>query len=105
MAIENLSLDIIEVITLNDGSSYYELANTELNTYAEYAAENGMIKEVKILKILIPHSTRVTAVENYYMGNVDMPTWEMTEWVPWPKPQEINDQIMLVLEDNGIYTD
>lgn len=102
MSMEELRLDVIEVITLNDNTEYYELANTDLNTFAEYAAENGMIKEVRILKINIPHSTRVERVESYYMGMFDMPTFEMKEWKVWDKTPEIKELIEQVVLDNKV---
>lgn len=102
MAIENLHLDIIEEITLNDDTKYYELANVDLNTYAEYAAEHNLIKEVRILKINIPHSSRVERVERYVAAQYDMPTFNMKEWIVWQKPPEIEEELRLALEDNNV---
>ena len=99
---EELHLDIIEQITLNDGSKYYELANIDLNTFAEYAAENSMIQEVRILKIKIPHSTRVTQIENFYKSRYEMPTFQMKEWQVWEKTPEIVELIQQVLVDNNV---
>ena len=41
-------LDLIEQITRNDGTSYYEIGNMVQNGRAELAAERGFIKEVRI---------------------------------------------------------
>ncbi|MDR2660669.1 MAG: hypothetical protein LBC17_01290 [Lactobacillaceae bacterium] len=102
MAIDKLTLDIIEEITLLDGTKYYELANADLNAYAEYAAEQKLIEQVRILKINIPHSTRVEAIEKYIMLNYDMPTFHMTKWIVWEKPTQIQEELKLVLSDNKI---
>jgi hypothetical protein len=47
---ENQTLDMIEQITRNDGTKYYEMANIVMNGRAEKATELGLIKEVRILK-------------------------------------------------------
>ena len=49
-------LTLIEEITRNDGSSYYEIGNMVHNGRAELAAERGYIKEVRILQLNIQHS-------------------------------------------------
>ena len=49
MANNYMTLDMIEQITRNDGSQYYELGNVELNGRAELAANRGLIKEVRII--------------------------------------------------------
>ena len=46
--------DLIEEITRNDGSQYYEISNIDQNGFAELAANNGLIKSVRILVINIP---------------------------------------------------
>ena len=50
---------LIEEITRNDGTKYYEIGNMVHNGRAELAAERGYIKEVRILKLNIPHSQNV----------------------------------------------
>lgn len=44
-------LTLIEEITRNDGSKYYEIGNMVQNGRAELAAERGYIKEVLIFRI------------------------------------------------------
>ena len=61
----NETFDLIEQITRNDGSVYFELGNISQNGRAEYAAEHGYIKEVRILKMNIPKSTNVEKVTAY----------------------------------------
>ena len=41
-------LDLIEEITRNDGSRYYEISNIDQNGIAELAADHGAIKSVRI---------------------------------------------------------
>ena len=53
----NETLTLIEEITRNDGSKYYEISNMVQNGRAELAAIRGMIKEVRIIQLNIPHST------------------------------------------------
>ena len=49
MAEKYQTLDLIELITRNDGTQYYEIANMFMNGRAELAAVRGFIKEVRIL--------------------------------------------------------
>mgnify|MGYP001101812303 FL=1 len=58
------TFNLIEEITRLDGSIYYELGNIPHNGRAEYAAEHGYIKSVRILKINIPRSSYVEQLEN-----------------------------------------
>ena len=48
-------LDLIEEITRNDGSRYYEISNIDQNGIAELAADHGAIKSVRILQLNIPN--------------------------------------------------
>ena len=45
---EYQNFNLIEQITRNDGSKYFELGNIFLNGRAELAAERGFIQEVRI---------------------------------------------------------
>ncbi|MCB8642717.1 hypothetical protein LJE08_14260, partial [Holdemanella sp. DFI.5.55] len=56
---------LIEEITRNDGTKYYEIGNMVHNGRAELAAERGYIKEVRILKLNIPHSQNVINYEHF----------------------------------------
>ena len=47
----NETLTLIEEITRNDGSKYYEISNMVQNGRAELAAIRGMIKEVRIIQL------------------------------------------------------
>ncbi len=38
-------LDLIEEVTRNDGSRYYEISNIDQNGIAELAADHGLIKK------------------------------------------------------------
>lgn len=100
---EKLTLDIIEQITRNDGTKYYEMANVLMNGRAEKAAELGFIQEVRILKLNIPHSSAVIIYENYVNENYTIPPMEMEKWVEWEKPQgKILDAFNDILKANKI---
>lgn len=100
---ERQDLDLIEELTLNDDTKYYEIGNIFLNGRAELAAEKKLIKEVRILKINIPHSTAVNFYENYINENYTMPTVEMTEWVKFDHSNEdVKQALESILKANDI---
>ena len=100
---EKQTLDIIEQITRNDGTKYYELANIVMNGRAEKAAELGMIKEVRILKLNIPHSSAVTVYEDYVNANYTVPPMNLKEWVEYKKPEgKVRDAFNEILKANRI---
>ncbi|MFC6175206.1 hypothetical protein ACFQAV_00030 [Companilactobacillus huachuanensis] len=100
---EKQTLDIIEQITRNDGTKYYELANIVMNGRAEKAAELGMIKEVRILKLNIPHSSAVTVYEDYVNANYTVPPMNLKEWVEYEKPAgKVRDAFNEILKANRI---
>lgn len=103
MSTERQELNLIEQITLNDGTKYYELANIFLNGRAELAAEKNLLKEVRILKLNIPHSTAVIRYENYINDNYEMPDLNMTEWTVFDHSDpEIKQAILDTLKANNI---
>ena len=75
MAADYQTLDIIEEITRNDGSTYKEIGNLLHNGQAEYAAEQGMIQSVRILKINIPHSGNVENTKSTLMNILKYLRW------------------------------
>ncbi len=100
---EKQTLDMIEQITRNDGTKYYELANIVMNGRAEKAAELGFIKEVRILKLNIPHSSAVGIYEDYVNENYTVPPMNLTEWVEYQKPEgKIQDAFNDILKANRI---
>lgn len=100
---EQQSLNLIEQITRNDGTKYYEIANVVMNGRAEKAAELGLIKEVRILKLNIPHSSAVGIYEDYVNKNYSIPPMEMKEWVEYKKPEgRIRDAFEEILKANKI---
>lgn len=100
---ERQTLDIIEQITRNDGTKYYELANVLMNGRAEKAAELGMIKEVRILKLNIPHSSAVSVYEDYVNENYTVPPMNLDKWVEYKKPEgKIRDAFNDILKANKI---
>ena len=56
----NETLNLIEEITRNDGSKYYEVSDIAQNGRAELAAIRGFIKSVRILpwRRIIPKAAR-----------------------------------------------
>lgn len=96
------TLDLIEEITRCDDSKYYEIGNLTHNGRAETAAEKGFIKEVKIIKLNIPHSKHVEMYEAFINKNHQMPTWEMTSWDEWEKSEEMLAEIKNILADNKV---
>ena len=58
-------LDLIEEITRNDGSRYYEISNIDQNGIAELAADHGAIKSVRILQHNIPRTKALIEYEKY----------------------------------------
>jgi len=77
--------DIIEEITRLDGTTYYELANIFMNGRGELAANRGLIKQVRILQLNIPHSNAVQTYERYINETYTMPTVDFDHWEEWQK--------------------
>lgn len=103
MAEKYQTLDLIELITRNDGTQYYEIANMFMNGRAELAAVRGFIKEVRILQLNIPHSNAVQDYEKYINSHYTMPAEDFTEWVEWEKPEgKIADDVKEILRANHI---
>lgn len=104
MAANNyMTLDMIEQITRNDGSQYYELGNVELNGRAELAANRGLIKEVRIIRLNISSSTAVKTYEKYINDHYQMPEWNFTKWIEWKKPAgKIADAFATILKENHV---
>ena len=99
MAADYQTLDIIEEITRNDGSTYKEIGNLLHNGQAEYAAEQGMIQSVRILKINIPHSGNVEK----YVKYVEIPEMvAIKEYTEWTKTPEMDDVIQKILTENQV---
>ncbi|MCK8607742.1 hypothetical protein LNP08_06625 [Apilactobacillus ozensis] len=95
-------LDLIEEITLNDGTKYMEISNMVQNGRAELAAERGLIKQVRILQLNIPHSVHVDNYEKYINENFDMPDENLTKFEVWKKTPEIQNEVKMILDENHI---
>ena len=67
-------LDLIEEITRNDGSRYYEISNIDQNGIAELAVDHGEIKKVRILQLNIPRTTALIEYEKYINDTYDLQT-------------------------------
>lgn len=100
---EYQTLDLIEQITRNDGTKYFELGNVFMNGRAELAAERGFIKEVRILQLNIPRSTAVKTYEKYINDNYTFPDVNFDHWEEWKKPEgKIQNAFNEILKANHI---
>lgn len=102
-------LDLIEEITRNDGSKYYEISNIDQNGIAELAADRGKIKRVKILQVNIARTKPLITYEKYINQHYQLQTllkendWKHPKWVEWKKPKgKILDAYRMVLKANRI---
>ncbi|EEJ40781.1 hypothetical protein HMPREF0549_0770 [Limosilactobacillus vaginalis DSM 5837 = ATCC 49540] len=95
-------LDLIEQITRNDGTSYYEIGNMVQNGRAELAAERGFIKEVRILQLNIPHSQNVIKYEHFINTHYKMQDESMDHWDEWKRTPEADKIVHDILEENHI---
>lgn len=102
-------LDLIEEVTRNDGTKYYEISNIDQNGIAELAADNGLIKSVKILQVNIARTKPLIAYEKYINETYDLQTllneddWKNPKWTEWEKPKgKVLDAFNAVLKANRI---
>ena len=95
-------MTLIEEITRNDGSTYFEIANMVQNGRAELAAVKGFIKQVRILQLNIPRSTNVIKYEQYVNENFEMPTEQMDHFEEWKKTPEAQELVDNILRENHI---
>ena len=87
-------LDLIEEVTRNDGSKYFEISN---------------IDSVKILQVNIARTKPLITYEKYINDNYNLQTllneddWRNPKWVEWDKPKgKILDAYNMVLKANKI---
>ena len=95
-------LTLIEEITRNDGSKYYEIGNMVHNGRAELAAERGYIQEVRILQLNIPHSRNVIRYEDYINTHYKMQDESMDHWEEWKRTPEMDQVVSDILKENHI---
>lgn len=102
-------LDLIEEITRNDGSKYFEISNIDQNGIAELAVDHGNIKNVRILQLNIPRTKALITYEEYINKNYHLETltneddWKNPDWVEWDKPKgKILDAYEMILKSNQI---
>lgn len=102
-------LDLIEEITRNDGSKYFEIANIDQNGIAELAVDRGKIKNVRILQLNIPRTTALVTYEKYINKTYQLETltneedWQNPDWVEWEKPKgKVLDAYKMILRSNQI---
>ncbi len=87
MSEEKLVFDLVQEITLNDGTRYFELGNILMNGRAEKAALEHLIKSVRIIQLNIPRSNAVRKYETYINEHYSIPPVELTTWEVWEKPE------------------
>ncbi|WP_258088107.1 hypothetical protein [Weissella fangxianensis] len=103
MSADFQTLDIIEEITRNDGSTYKEIGNLLHNGQAEYAVEEGMIKKVRILKINIPHSKNVESYEKFVNENFEIPAnIAISQYTEWQRTPEMDAVVEKILAENKV---
>ncbi|AVK62020.1 hypothetical protein C5Z25_09650 [Lactobacillus sp. CBA3605] len=96
------TLDLIEEITRNDGTTYMEIGNMVMNGRAELAAERRFIKQVRILQLNIPHSVHVENYQAYINETFDIPDESMDHWEEWVKTPAMQTEVDLILRENHI---
>lgn len=109
MAENYQQLNLIEEVTRNDGSKYYEISNIDQNGIAELAVDRGDIKRVRILQLNLPRTSALLTYEKYINENYDLETltneddWCNPSWVEWDKPKgKILDAYKMILKANRI---
>ena len=95
----NETLNLIEEITRNDGSKYYEVSDIAQNGRAEL---RGFIKSVRILQLNIPRSKNVIAYENYINENFEMPKEDFDHFEEWKRTPEMEEIVENILRENHI---
>lgn len=98
----NETLNLIEEITRNDGSKYYEVSDIAQNGRAELAAIRGFIKSVRILQLNIPRSKNVITYEKYINENFEMPKEDFDHFEEWKRTPEMEEIVENILRENHI---
>ena len=109
MSAKYQQFNLIEEVTRNDGSKYYEISNINQNGIAEMAADNGKIKEVRILKLNIARTKQLQIYEKYINETYDLQTlllesdWRNPKWIEWEKSDgKIKDAYLAILKANKV---
>lgn len=96
------TLTLIEEITRNDGSRYFEISNIVQNGRAELAAIRGFIKQVRIVQLNIPRSKSVIAYENYINEHFEMPEENFDHYDEWERTPEMEQVVENILHENHV---
>jgi hypothetical protein len=100
---EYQTFDLIQEITCNDGTRYYELGNIMMNGRAEKAAIKHLIRRVRIVQLNVPHSTAVRRYEAYINETYQFPPFDIEAWEVWAKPEgEIREAYDDILKQNHV---
>lgn len=109
MASKYQQLNLIEEVTRNDGSKYYEISNVDQNGIAELAVDRGKIKRVRILQLNLARTKALETYEQYINETYDLETlldeddWKNPQWVEWDKPKgKVLDAYQSILKANRI---
>ncbi|WP_290033647.1 hypothetical protein [Ligilactobacillus cholophilus] len=95
-------LTLIEEITRNDGSRYFEISNIVQNGRAELAANRGFIKQVRIIQLNIPRSKNVIKYEKYINQNFEMPSEDFDHFEEWKRTDEMEKVVENILHENHV---
>ncbi|GBG95129.1 hypothetical protein LFYK43_15880 [Ligilactobacillus salitolerans] len=98
----NETLTLIEEITRNDGSQYYEISNMVQNGRAELAAVRKFIQSVRIVQLNIPRSSSVVKYEEYINQNFTMPNEDMDHFEEWTRTPEMEQVVQSILRENHV---
>lgn len=96
------TFNLVEEITRNNGSIYFELGNITHNGRAEYAADHGYIKGVRILKLNIARSSHVESLENYINSHYDLLPLEYDGWEEWRRSSDMESEMKQILLENKL---
>ncbi|MGX7051678.1 hypothetical protein [Leuconostoc palmae] len=94
--------NLIEEITRLDDTIYHELGNITHNGRAEFAAEHGYIKSVRILKINIARSGYVEKLESYINSHYQLLPLEYEGWEEWVRTPEMEEAMTHILLENKL---
>ncbi|MGX5377909.1 hypothetical protein ACWCL1_06650 [Ligilactobacillus sp. LYQ135] len=95
-------LTLIEEITRNDGSRYFEISNIVQNGRAELAADRGFIQQVRIVQLNIPRSKNVIKYEEYINQNFEMPPENFDHFEEWKRTPEMEKIVQNILHENHV---
>ena len=101
----NETFTLIQEITELNGDKYIEIGNMKLNGLAELAAEQNLIKSVRIIQLNISHSQHVQKYEEYINEQYEIPAElpeKLDSFERWQRDEEAKKEFKLILHENHI---